>query len=449
MPRHHFTKWLRRTCGANKINWVPRNPQEDELLQRLTGRNTRGQFYPLFMAYKKARFDIVNFLFEFGASLQDMVEDDGRRTPFPRRTMFQHMHAKHSKSGTPEHLSEVVQCAIANRSTNIISWADLDSILPHSSFLSSSSRRLWDAPEDVGYRRRDVIWRHSEGGSGNILHWNTASEEIGRLTKLWGAISKADQSQKHGVLGNENSCRRSDKSDFVLRAALFSNWPAVRCLLGMGFGPDGSGELQVYFPMRPSVTFPITPLDGVQWTSYVPDDHCSSTGLAFKRSNRAIEELLLERGGSQVCSRVYCLFTDPLLELWAITSISHKYVAIFLRFIFFYALGSGFFAAMIKVSHPMIATFVFWAWVILTGVFSFLIAIGWISSCYGVGRKTTKCSRHHVLVQLAFGGSRRVFWSAMLGYRHVGDSWTSALPSTVGLARRGSRHQYIELEDDV
>ncbi|KAK1765832.1 hypothetical protein QBC33DRAFT_542624 [Phialemonium atrogriseum] len=309
-----FTKWLRQTCNSRSTHWVPQNPTEEAQLQRCAGSTTSMQFHPLYSAYRRKRPDIMSILFEFGASLQD-------RTTNGITTLGTILRLSPTK---PQRIAALLQIAVDSRSECIIRIEDLATILLAdccSPDLKGMQAVRCPIERDIGMlsvpdRLADrTAWVWSEPASDFLLEWNNM-HEVAATAELWGQIEAASRCQKQPIQGSEPGLRYN----LVLHAALESNLAAVRCLLGMGFHPDGTGE-----PCPSWLGTVITPLDVVRWTSYVPDKRCSPTGLTLKRTNQAIAALLLERGGrhGQAYSRVYHFFGLSFLDmkgsLWFMT----------------------------------------------------------------------------------------------------------------------------------
>lgn len=234
------------------------------------------------MAARKNRWDSANLLLKFGASLQDKIEDG--------QTVLQVVLKESLLS--PRQLAFLIRRSVDYGSKHIIDFTDILTLLSvdtRSSPRSTARNKAWRRDR----RRKYPSPRYCERDSDKNLR---------AIEDLWACIAEASRRQECPLLPNDMG------HNLVLYAAIQSNLAAVRCLLRMGFHANGSNPFDYGSCLKHPL--PLAPLDVVQWTSYVSNEHCDPTERQLKDINRTIANLLLDCGASHsstygnVCSLI-------------------------------------------------------------------------------------------------------------------------------------------------
>jgi len=273
------------------------------------------ELMPLYVAVTRQRLDWLKALLTLGASLQDSVA--------PGKTVLRLLLTDTCMS--PRDLAALFKTCIGCRSERIITFPDVACLLDaHCSESYDSHRYRLRERKEV---RRCIL-------PGPDRDPNTTTEENARfisyenlddIRTLWAYIAKANRVQSQPLKApdgtddsdNDNNTTNNHNKklpNLLLFAALRSNWSAVRFLLDIRFPPNGTstgtgGPLFKDTHLRNMP--PITPLDVVQWTSYVPE---SDAPRDLRASNRQIASLLLENGGrhSVAFGSAYYLLVRPV-----------------------------------------------------------------------------------------------------------------------------------------
>ena len=387
------------------LEWLEGLDMPLKSIWKLKRFNVGGRRHPLYLAFQRRRFDLVDAFFALGASLQDR--------PSGQRSVLQIIFSELDRN----EIWRLIERGVAIRPVDVISMDDVVSIV-----LNWNHQRSLKIPEDVEPEMFSADYRVLVGWtkprqSQRLLRWKRPFYESN--TKLWANIFKASTSQERRV----HAGLAVRHQNLVLHAALQSNWAAVRCLLDMGFSPDGAGAYW-YSTAHHLYQLPLKPLDVASWTARVPDRVCTGSGLKLKRSNEAIAALLRERAGTQSGAySVSNLFALPFLETWEylcaeINEVTHHHsriglffsmagflVGIFSLWLLWYLAGmvSGF------TSVGFVLYLLFYA-IAVPNLLLLIWAMLWLPM-----KVVVKGHRKTAYARLVHGDSLIAFWTAAIG----------------------------------